>query len=103
MSWVYKVLLKLAGALIARYVFPLFSPEIRSALEVVTPIAERYMRAYITHDLPGSKKKQLVSDLVWGELKRIGKEAGIVQADVDQAIQLAYYTLGLDKAKRGAT
>ena len=103
MGWVYTILLRLAGALVAKYLMPLFNPEVRSALEVVLPIAQRYVRQYVGNPtLPGTKKRELASDLIWEELKRIGKEAGIVQADVDQGIQLAYYNLGLDKAKREA-
>lgn len=102
MGWVYKILLKLAGALVAKYLMPLFSDEVRGALEVVLPIAERYVVQFIPDRKSGTRKRELASGLVWEELNRIGKADGIVQADIDQAIQLAYYRLGLDKQKRGA-
>ena len=102
MGLVYKILLRLAGALVAKYLMPLFNPEVRGALEAVLPIAERYVVQLIPSKKPGTKKRELASDLIWEELERIGKEAGVVQADVDQAIQLAYYKLGLDQPKRGS-
>lgn len=95
------MLLRLVGTLITTYLMPLFNPEVRAALEDVLPIAERYVRSYILAELPGTKKRELTSALIWQELERLGKDDGIVQADIDQAIQLAYYRLGLDKAKRG--
>jgi hypothetical protein len=102
MGWVYRILLRLAGALVARYLMPLFSPEVRTALETVLPIADRYVVQLIPDRKSGTKKRDLASGLIWEELNRAGKADGVVQADVDQAIQLAYYRLGLDKPKRGA-
>jgi hypothetical protein len=99
---VYQILLKLAGALVAKYLMPLFDPKVRGALEAVLPLAERYVHALIPTSDPGARKRELASGLVWEELNRTSKSDGVVQADVDQAIQLAYYRLGLDKPKRGA-
>lgn len=94
-----KLLSALAGEILTQYILPLLDTKRKDLLAKLAPIAERWVKAVEENtDRSGVEKKDQASVQIWAELAGMGLSYPAVrQADIDNAIQLAFTKLGLDR------
>lgn len=95
-TWLWKILIPIAGEIITRYLVPLLNKQTRPLLEQVLPVAERWVAAVETTGMSGIEKQLAATREILTELKTDGI-TDISKGLVHTAIQLALVKLGYIK------
>lgn len=95
-KWLWKLLLPILGDILVKYVVPLAKPKIKSTLDKVLPVAERWVAAVETTNLSGTQKYQQAFDHIRSQCTE-QKIGNVAEGVIDTAIQLAWVKLGLDE------
>lgn len=95
-TWLLKLILPLFGRILIEYVLPLTRPAVKSTLDKVLPIAERWVAAVETTGLTGNQKYAQAFDHILSQCT-VESIEGATAGMIDTGIQLAWVKLGLNE------
>lgn len=95
-NWLLKLILPIFGRILIEFVLPLTRPTVKSTLDKVLPIAERWVAAVETTGLTGTQKYTQAFDRILSQCT-VENIEGATVGMIDTGIQLAWLKLGLNE------
>lgn len=101
-NWLIKLILQLFGEVMTAYILPLAQPKVKTALDRILPIAEKWVAAVETTGLTGSQKYAQAFDQILSQCTA-ENVIGVTEGLIDTGIQMAWVKLGLNDTSKVLT
>lgn len=95
-DWLLKLILPLFGEILIKYVLPLAKPKVKTALDKILPIAEKWVAVVEKTGLSGSQKYAQAFDHILSQCTA-DNVIGVTEGLIDTGIQMAWVKLGLNE------